>query len=162
MASAMGGLVAAALVASLAAPPRNPVRDPVPDPKYSAADVVGIVLHALQHNDEPAPDHGIAVTFAFASPANREATGPLDRFTLLVKNPEYRTMLRARSVHRDPIDVSGAHARQRVTVVGANGETRVFIFLLSKQLSGPYNGCWMTDGVMREPAPTLPPGVTAT
>jgi hypothetical protein len=158
MASAIGGFVAATLLASLAAPSR----DPVPDPKYSAADVVGIVLHALQHNDEPAPDHGIAVTFAFASPANREATGPLDRFTLLVKNPEYRTMLQARSMHRGPIDVMGVHARQRVTVVGVSGETRVFIFLLSKQQGGLYNGCWMTDGVMREPEPTLPPGVTAT
>jgi Domain of unknown function (DUF4864) len=158
MASAIGGLAAAMLLASLAAPSR----DPVPDPKYSAADVVGIVLHALQHNDDPAPDHGIAVTFAFASPANRQATGPLDRFTLLVKDPEYRTMIRARSMHRGPLDVMGAHARQRVTVVGAGGETRVFIFLLSKQQGGPYNGCWMTDAVTREPEPTLPPGVTAT
>jgi hypothetical protein len=153
-----GGLMAAALAVALAAPSR----DPVPDPKYSAADVVGIVLHALQHNDEPAPDHGIAVTFAFASPANRESTGPLDRFTLLVKNPEYRSMLDYRTARRDPIDIFGSHARQRVTVIGAGGETRVFIFMLSKQESGPYNGCWMTDGVLREVAPTLPPGVTAT
>ena len=49
-----GGFVAVALAVVLAAPSR----DPVPDPKYSAADVVGIVLHALQHNNEPAPDHG--------------------------------------------------------------------------------------------------------
>jgi hypothetical protein len=158
MASALGGFVAAALAVSLVAP--SP--DPVPDPKYSAADVVGIVLRALQHNDDPAPDHGIAITFAFASPANRESTGPLSRFTLLVKNPEYRTMIGARGAHRDPIDVLGVRARQRVTVVGAGGETRVFIFLLSKQQGGPYNGCWMTDAVIREPAPTLPPGVTAT
>jgi len=153
-----GGFMAVALALVLAAPPK----DPVPDPKYSAADVVGIVLHALQHNDEPAPDHGIAITFAFASPANRESTGPLDRFTLLVKNPEYRAMLGYRSAHRDPIDIFGSHARQRVTVIGAGGETRVFIFMLSKQQGGPYNGCWMTDGVVRETAPTLPPGVTAT
>jgi hypothetical protein len=159
MASGLGGgLVAAALAFSLVAPSR----DPVPDPKYSAADVVMIVLHALQHNNVPAPDHGIAVTFSFASPANRESTGPLDRFTLLVKNPEYRTMIGARSIHSDPIDVIGLRARQRVTVIGANGETRVFIFLLSKQQGGPYNGCWMTDAVLRAPSPSLPPGVTAT
>jgi hypothetical protein len=154
-----GGLMGAALMVALATPSS---RDPVPDPKYSAADVVGIVLHALQHNDEPTADHGIAITFAFASPANRQSTGPLDRFTVLVKNPDYRVMLGARSAHRDPIDIVGRRARQRVTVVSATGETRVFIFMLTKQEGGPYNGCWMTDGVMREPPPTLPPGVTAT
>jgi hypothetical protein len=158
MASGIGGLMVAALAVSLAVPSH----DPVPDPKYSAAQVVGIVLYALQHNDQPAPDHGIAITFAFASPANRESTGPLDRFTLLVKNPDYRAMLGYRSAHRDRMDIVGVHARQRVTVTGASGETRVFIFMLSKQQGGQYNGCWMTDGVVREHAPTLPPGVTAT
>lgn len=140
----------------------RPSVDPKPDPRWSAGDVVGIVLKALQHNDQPTPDHGITTTFAFASPENRRMTGPLDRFILLVKNPVYRSMLDYRSARRDSIVVDGVLARQRVTLIGANGERAVYIFMLSKQSTGDYKGCWMTDGVVRETAPVLPPGETET
>jgi hypothetical protein len=120
------------------------------------------VLHALQHNDAPHADAGIATTFAFASPANRTQTGPLERFTVLVKNTLYRPMLGFKSAHRDPVDVAGAHARQRVTITASNGEQAVFIFLLSRQHDAPYEKCWMTDGVIREAPPPLAPGQTAT
>ncbi len=42
--------------------------DPMPDPGLAPDDVVGIVLRALQHNDDPVADHGFAITFAFTSP----------------------------------------------------------------------------------------------
>ncbi len=133
-----------------------------PDPALSPSEVVGIVLRALQHNDDPHPNAGIETTFAFTSPANREETGPLERFALLVKNPAYRTMLDFRSVHRDAINVVGMRARQRVVIIGRSGERATYMFLLSKQRDEPYLNCWMTDGVIRQEDPEPPPGTTAT
>jgi hypothetical protein len=135
---------------------------PHPAPSLSPSEVVTIVLNALQHNDEPQPDAGIATTFEFASPANRVATGPLARFALMIKNPAYRAMLDFRSVTRGRLELDGDHARQRVVIVGRDGSQVTYVFLLSKQADGPYANCWMTDGVIRQKDPEPPPGTTAT
>jgi hypothetical protein len=140
----------------LAAPPVHPT------PSLSPGDVVGIVLHALQHNDDPRPDAGIATTFEFASPANREETGPLERFALMIKNPAYRTMIDFRSARRLPVETDGDHAREGVVVVGRDGSEVTYVFLLSKQSDGRYANCWMTDGVIRQQQSEPAPGTTST
>ena len=38
----------------------------------------------MQHNDEPAPDAGIATAFRFASPGSHAVTGLLARFAAMV------------------------------------------------------------------------------
>jgi hypothetical protein len=123
---------------------------PRPDPGLSPGAVIDVVLAALQHNDSPTKDHGIAITFEFASPANRDETGPLQRFAALVKNPTYRSMLNYRRAERGELRVLGDQARQRVTLVDASGDRVTYLFMLSRQTDGPYKGCWMTDGVVRE------------
>ena len=50
-----------------------------PDPALSPAEVVAIQLDALQTNDTPEADAGIAQTWAFAHPDNKRVTGPLPR-----------------------------------------------------------------------------------
>jgi hypothetical protein len=120
-----------------------------PSPGLSPEDVVAIQLDALPHNDTPSLDAGIATTFRFASPANRVATGPLDRFADLVKTSAYRAMINHRRVERGPMHVDGDDARQRVVVYSATGARAAYMFILSRQHGGPYNGCWMTDGVTR-------------
>ena len=135
---------------------------PHPAPSLSPSQVVSIVLNALQHNDDPQPDAGIATTFEFASPANRGETGPLQRFALMIKNPAYRVMLDFRSATRGPLELDGNHARQRVVIVGRDGSQVTYVFLLSKQSDGPYANCWMTDGVIRQKDAEPPPGTTAT
>ena len=122
---------------------------PRPSPKLSPEEVVGLQLKALQENDTPARDSGIAIAFRFASPANQAATGPLENFILLVKNPLYRLMLNHRSAERRPMKIDGDRAEQRVTLTSASGERGVYIFTLSKQTEGPFKDCWMTDGVER-------------
>ena len=64
-----------------------------PRPELTPQDVVRLVIEALQHNSETPYDEGIRVTFNFASPTNRHATGPLQRFIEMVKSPQYRPML---------------------------------------------------------------------
>lgn len=134
--------------------PQNPPTTPAPNapnPKQTPEDVIGTILRALQHNDEPTPDAGIAITFAFASPGNREVTGPLARFVELVKNPLYRPLLNHRRAERGLLKTVGSTAQQKVTLYDKDGRRALFLFTLSKQLDGPYKDCWMTDGVERLP-----------
>lgn len=144
------------LAIALAAP------TPHPAPSLTPTEVVTIVLNALKHNDDPRPDAGIETTFEFASPANREATGPLARFALVIKNPAYRAMLGFKSATRARLELDGTHARQRVVIIGPDGTRVTYVFLLSKQPDGPYANCWMTDGVIRQKDPEPPAGTTAT
>jgi hypothetical protein len=130
--------------------PLGSVRDPAPEPGLGPDAVVGIVLHALQHNDDPVADHGIAVTFAFTSPENRDVTGPIDRFRALVKSSAYRPIIGHTRADRGPLQVVAQHAREQVAITGAHGERAVYLFLRSRQEAGAYKGCWMADGVLRE------------
>ncbi len=120
-----------------------------PDPTLSPQEVVQIQAEALQNNDEPEPDSGIRTTFQFASPANRELTGPIDNFIELVQNPEYRDLLNSREIIYGDTEIDGSTALQPVIIVSAEGETVFYLFTLSKQTEAPYEDCWMTDGVLR-------------
>ncbi len=121
-----------------------------PKPDLLPAEVVKIQVAALQHNDDD--DHGIAVTFRFASPENKQITGPLGRFKQLVKSKGYRPLLNHKSADYDTMTIEGDTATQRVTVTQNNGKATVYIFTLSKQSGKPCAGCWLTDGVV--PLPT--------
>ena len=117
----------------------------IPDPQYAPEEVVQIQLQALQHNNET--DDGIELVFRFASPANKHITGPLRRFKRLVKTPEYAPMLNHYGAAREPVQIIGNDAYQRVTLLDSTGNEIVYIFLLSKQTGKVCRGCWMTDGV---------------
>ncbi len=122
----------------------------LPNKNMTPAQVVRTQMEALQHNDTPHADAGIETTFAFASPENKLATGPLEHFIGIVKAPAYLPMLNCKSVTYDPIVIDGDTAKQRVHIVGADGTRGVYVFLLSRQTDGPFAGCWMNDGCIRE------------
>jgi hypothetical protein len=126
-----------------------------PDPTLGPEEVVGAVLDALAQNDQPTKDSGIEVTFSFASPANRAMIGPLDRFGDLVREEVYRPLLYHTHAVRGALRVTGDRAQQRVIITSVGGERVVYTFTLSKQPDGPFKGCWMTDGVTREPPSAL-------
>jgi hypothetical protein len=119
-----------------------------PVPELLPEEVVAIQMRALQLNDDA--DRGIAVVFRFASPQNRQSTGPLSRFSSMIKNGPYAPMLNyVSATFEDPL-VRGDEAMQRVSVTGADGLVVDYVFLLSRQPSDPYANCWMTDGVVIE------------
>ena len=120
---------------------------PFPSPDLSPREVVGIQLDALRRNDTPGHDAGIAITFRFASAANRAVTGPLERFARMLKNPLYRPMIDHASARFGPIHVEGDVARIQVVLFGDRGEVAAYDFTLSKD----DTGCWLTDGVMLAP-----------
>ncbi len=156
-------LAASRLTAQSAAPSNSgdvarssaPAHAAAPDPTLSADDVVAIVLDALSQNDRPTKDRGIEVTFGFASPSNRALVGPLDRFGDLVRAEAYRPLLYHHQAVRAPAKVFGDRATQRVVITTATGERVAYSFSLSRQADGPFKGCWMTDGVTREPPSAL-------
>jgi hypothetical protein len=136
------------------APPAEAM--PTPSPEFSPDKVVRIQLEALQQNDET--NQGVKTTFNFASPANRENTGPLPRFIKMLQSPPYNAMLNYKSVEFDPVKVSDDLALQRVRLIAKDGQPIIFIFSLSKQSQAPYQDCWMTDGVVVEPTKEIPKG----
>ncbi|MBV9300057.1 MAG: DUF4864 domain-containing protein [Verrucomicrobia bacterium] len=121
--------------------------DLTPRPELSPEQVVGYQVTALQHNDEPQSDAGIERAFRFASPANKQMTGPLEKFVRIVKSPVYSPMLNNRSSLIVGSQVQDDQAKIAVKVVAADGRQVIYLFALSKQADGEFVNCWMTDAV---------------
>ena len=56
-------------------------------------DVVKIQLTGLQNNDKLSDDFGIKQTWNFAHPNNKKYTGPLDKFTKMIKGDSYQMLI---------------------------------------------------------------------
>ena len=118
-----------------------------PHPSLSPLDVVKIVMNALQRNDKPSKNRGIAVTFNFASPANKNVTGPIERFVNMVSGPVYGQMVDHLGVVYEKIKIKGDSASIDVIIKVVSGKFVGFRFLLTKQRDNEFDGTWMTDSV---------------
>jgi Domain of unknown function (DUF4864) len=121
--------------------------DLTPRPELSPEQVVQYQVTVLQHNDEPKSDTGIERAFRFASPSNKQATGPLEKFVQIVKSPAYSPMLNSISSSIVGSEVNDDQAKIAVKIVATDGRQLTYVFLLSKQNEGEFNNCWMTDSV---------------
>ena len=121
--------------------------DLTPRPELSPEQVVQYQVTAFQHNNEPQSDAGIQRAFRFASPANKQVTGPLENFVQIVKSPVYSPMLNNRSSLIVGSQVQDDEAKIAVKVIAADGRQVTYVFALSKQADGEFNNCWMTDAV---------------
>ena len=121
----------------------------VPNPDLSPADVVRIQLDALGNNNDPHNDAGIEITFRFASPANKQSTGPLNRFIQLVHNPVYKPMLDHQTARFGDLVVEDGQAYLPVFLTASDGKRVGYVFVLSRQRGGAYDQCWMTDAVLQ-------------
>lgn len=130
-------------------------------PDLTPEQVVRTVIGAMAQNDEPAPDTGIAVAFAFASPSNKQKTGPFARFAAMVKSPAYRPMLNHASAEYGPMLRVGDQARQAVQLTQPDGLTAAYLFILSQQADGAQKDCWMTEGVLLLDKSQQSPAATA-
>ena len=118
-----------------------------PSPQLSPREVVASQLHALQNNDIPEADHGAGIAFNFASPANKENTGPLDRFVRMLHNPLYADLLNCEDYFIEKHFTREEQAEFFVFVTNSSGVETIYLFSLSKQKGGACEGCWMTDAV---------------
>ena len=72
-----------------------------------------------------------------------------------MRDDTYRPLLYHRHASRAPAHITGDRATVRVVITTANGELVAYLFALSLQNDGQYKGCWMTDGLTREPPSPL-------
>ncbi|MFO7782736.1 MAG: DUF4864 domain-containing protein [Spirochaetia bacterium] len=127
-----------------------------PAPELSPEEVVRIQMEAFRNNDEE--DRGIAIAFRFASPGNKQMTGPLSRFRMMMRNPFYRPMLDAAAIEIGVVEVRERVARVEVSAVSPEGERSYYAFFLGKQREGEFADSWMTEAVEVIPDGGVAPG----
>jgi hypothetical protein len=129
--------------------PNRNVR-PVPTCNRSPLLVVQIQVNALQYNNNTTND-GIRTVRRFASPQNRQAIETFDEFVRTIQNPMYTPLLSYDSVEYTPSQSSGDYAQIRVVTRENDSVTGQYYFRLRQVEGGQYDGCWMTDAVVRSP-----------
>ncbi len=118
-----------------------------PSPGLSPREVVQLQLDALQHVDHPSKDAGFATVFRFASPENRAQTGPLPRFSAMIRNG-FGELINFKSARLLASLQEDGRVLQPVELTSLGGRTFRYVFVLRRQDRSPYQGCWMTDGVI--------------
>ncbi|MFK8076384.1 MAG: DUF4864 domain-containing protein [Granulosicoccus sp.] len=118
---------------------------PKPSTDLSPQQVINIVVESLQNN--AADDAGIATVYRFASPGNKANTGPLARFTYMIKRG-FSDMLNHVGVRYDDMEMTGDVAVQAVWLQTVTGAEYGYAFQLRKQKGGETDGMWMTEGVI--------------
>ena len=117
-----------------------------PSPDINPIVVVEVQLFALQSNDES--DFGIRQTWEFAHPRNKMATGPLSRFTSMIKTPAYSILLNNLKFETKEIFNDGKTAGIAVRIEAKDNKAYTYMWTLEKIIEeGPLNGNWMTSGV---------------
>jgi len=127
-----------------------------PSCEYGPEAVVEAQLRALQERD-------YARVFAFASPANKEATGPIDRFATMLDTPSYRPLLGHRPGASRRVQGRMTSGWCHIEVVSvdfpvpldpatwepgaSDTATAVYGWVLGLQTEGIHKGCWMVDSV---------------
>jgi len=149
IAAVVGGAPAGALAQPEGAPGAPRIEDTSPAPELSPVEVVKIQLDALRSNPVSRDDAGIRVAFRFASPENRAQTGPVDRFIRMVKGPAYAPLLGFSTSEAKVLSRDAERTEIAVVVEGHRGSVAGFVWVLGQQRGGEYDGCWMTDAVIR-------------
>ena len=113
-----------------------------PNPDLSPDQVVAAMLDAMKQDT----DEGIAQLFEFASPKNKQQTGPLDRFTAMMREHFPDMLGHDRSRVAPPL-IDQNRAMIPIQLQSKEGIVSEYVVLLSRQEEGPCTGCWMTDAV---------------
>ena len=123
---------------------------PAPTCDRSSLLVVQIQLNALKYNNNTTDD-GIRTVRRFSSPRNRQAIETFDEFVRTIQSPTYNPLLSYESVEYTPIQVSDDYAQVQVVTREDDTVTGQYFFRLRQVDGGQYDGCWMTDAVVRSP-----------
>jgi hypothetical protein len=133
-------------------------RGQVPDPRYTARDVVKVILSAMESNDDPQIDHGCCVALEFKSPNGLLSEGGLDpaQYGHFLRTTEYSSLLDFKSVEfiGEPIELTDSlSVKQDVRIVpwgGSTGKgsdvhkTELFSFFLSR-----VGDVWLLDMILK-------------
>ena len=110
--------------------------------------VVKIQLKSLQKNDSPSVDNGIEQTWEFAHPSNKEITGPLDRFKIMLKGKSYKILLDHLDHEVIQENLTNSVALFEVRILGEDKSYYKFKWQVEKYINeGPLKDCWLTTMV---------------
>ena len=127
-----------------------------PSPSLAPIEVVNAQLEALSAGD-------VQRCFEFASPANKQQTGPWQKFEMMVRQtPAYAPLVSCSSFEvTSALSLTADRYQARVAIKPAGSSSapfavaevqKLYTWMLSQQSEGEFEGCWMVDGVM----PTAP------
>ena len=128
-----------------------------PSPSLTPLAVVNAQLEALSSGD-------VQCCFEFASPANKQQTGPWQKFEMMVRQtPAYSPLVCCSSFEvRSALSLTSDRWQARVAVKPAGSSSapfavseveKLYTWMLSQQADGEFEGCWMVYGVLPD-APT--------
>ena len=119
-----------------------------PNTNIKPYDVVKIQLTGLQNNSKLSDDFGIKQTWNFAHPNNKKYTGPLDKFTKMIKGDAYQMLIDHLEHTINPLGSSDKWAQFEVIILDKNKIYHKFSWQVEKYESeGPLNDCWLTTMV---------------
>ena len=110
--------------------------------------VVQIQLEGLKNNNIPKIDNGIKQTWEFAHPNNQKNTGPIEKFTNMIKGNSYKMLLNHLEHKIVEKQLSNLTASYEVTVLDENKTYYKFYWQVEKYTKeGILKGCWLTTMV---------------
>ena len=119
-----------------------------PNSKIKPSEVVKIQLLGLQKNNDGFEDSGIEQTWNFAHPNNKKATGPLDKFKIMIKGNNYQMMINHISHTITEIRGSDNMVQFEVIILDKNKIYHKFNWQVEKYTEdGPLKDCWLTTMV---------------
>tara|TARA_B110000037_G_C16891111_1_gene412210 strand:+ start:98 stop:556 length:459 start_codon:yes stop_codon:yes gene_type:complete len=119
-----------------------------PNKNIEPFQVVKIQLKSLQKNDSPSLDTGIEQTWEFAHPSNKEITGPLDRFKIMLKGKSYKILLDHLDHEVIQENLTNSVALFEVRILGEDKSYYKFKWQVEKYRNeGPLKDCWLTTMV---------------
>ena len=100
------------------------------------------------NNNYPKKDNGIKQTWEFAHPNNQKNTGPIEKFTNMIKGNSYKMLLNHLEHKIVEKQLSNLIASYEVTVLDENKTYYKFYWQVEKYTKeGILNGCWLTTMV---------------
>ena len=119
-----------------------------PNSNIKPYEVVKIQLLGLQKNNEVFEDNGIEQTWNFAHPNNKKATGPLDKFKLMIKSNNYQMLINHISHTITQIRGGDNWVQFEVIILDKNKIYHKFNWQVEKyNEDGPLKDCWLTTMV---------------
>ena len=119
-----------------------------PNTNIKPYDVVKIQLTGLQNNNKLSDDFGIKQTWNFAHPNNKKYTGPIDKFTRMIKGDAYQMLIDHLEHTINPLGNSDKWAQYEVIILDKNKIYHKFSWQVEKyEGEGPLNDCWLTTMV---------------
>ena len=116
-----------------------------PNNEIEPIQVVKIQLRGLKNNNELYKDAGIEQTWEFAHPKNKNVTGPIEKFKVMLKGDSYSMLLNHIEHKVEQISVSEKMASFEVTVLDDKKRYYKFKWIVEKYVKdGPLKGCWLT------------------